>query len=178
MRPTCLKMASFFRSAIWLKFKNMIFRLKFTCSRSGCLSATKVSNISTSWALVRPLRVTDKAGDWLSLRGPPRRSLFRFGLLTFGGPSCGVSGVINTEFTPQSASLPMIWSSLPVLPSVSGFCRNFCMLACTCSAFLFLELGEVKETKMSLSGELSWPLAAVFELRLVISFITDIITGK
>lgn len=37
------------------------------------------------------------------------------------------------------------------------------------------KLGASKETKMSLSGELSWPFSEEIEVRFVISFITDII---
>lgn len=37
------------------------------------------------------------------------------------------------------------------------------------------KLGASKETKMSLSGELSWPFSEEIEVRFVISFIADII---
>ena len=40
------------------------------------------------------------------------------------------------------------------------------------------KLGASKETKMSLSGELSWPFSEEIEVRFVISFITDIITRQ
>lgn len=50
------------------------------------------------------------------------------------------------------------------------------MLACL--ALRFLELGETKETKISLSGELSWLFSAVFELKFVMSFIADIFPSE
>lgn len=149
-----------------------------TCSRSGCLSVTNALNKSTSCAFERPYRVLESSGEKESLfRGlPSSRNRLRFWALALSRGS--LLGVINTELASSSTSLPFLLlesSSEPIFSSVSvEDWTNLCGKACFTVRFL-RELGASKETKMSLSGELSWPLGKEIEVIFVISFITDII---
>lgn len=145
-----------------------------TCSRSGCLSVTNALNKSTSCTFERSYRVVESSGEEESLfRGlPSSRNRLRFWALALSLGS--LSGVINTP----STSLPLLLlesSSELMFSSVSvEDWTNLCKEACLAVRFL-RKLGASKETKMSLSGELSWPFSEEIEVRFVISFITDII---
>ena len=149
-----------------------------TCSRSGCLSVTNALNKSTSCTFERPYRVLESSGEEESLfRGPPSsRNRLRFWALALSLGS--LSGVINTELASPSTSVPLLLlesSSELMFSSVSvEDWTNLCKEACLAVRFL-RKLGASKETKMSLSGELSWPFSEEIEVRFVISFITDII---
>ena len=149
-----------------------------TCSRSGCLSVTNALNKSTSCTFERPYRVLESSEEEESLfRGlPSSRNRLRFWALALSLGS--LSGVINTELASPSNSLPLLLlesSSELMFSSVSvEDWTNLCKEACLAVRFL-RKLGASKETKMSLSGELSWPYSEEIEVRFVISFITDII---
>ena len=149
-----------------------------TCSRSGCLSVTNALNKSTSCTLERPYRVLESSGEEESLfRGlPSSRNRLRFWALALSLGS--LSGVINTELASPSTSLPLLlleFSSELMFSSVSvEDWKNLYKEACLAVRFL-RKLGASKETKMSLSGELSWPFSEEIEVRFVISFIADII---
>ena len=149
-----------------------------TCSRSGCLSVTNALNKSTSCTFERPYRVLESSEEEESLfRGlPSSRNLLRFWALALSLGS--LSGVINTELASPSTSRPLLLlesSSELMFSSVSvEDWTNLCKEACLAVRFL-RKLGASKETKMSLSGELSWPFSEEIEVRFVISFITDII---
>ena len=152
-----------------------------TCSRSGCLSVTNALNKSTSCTFERPYRVFESSGEEESLfRGlPSSRNRLRFWALALSLGS--LSGVINTELASPSTSLPLLLletSSELMFSSVSvEDWTNLCKEACLAVRFL-RKLGASKETKMSLSGELSWPFSEEIEVRFVISFIADIIRGQ
>ena len=149
-----------------------------TSSRSGCLSVTNALNKSTSCTFERPYRVLESSGEEESLfRGlPSSRNRLRFWALALSLGS--LSGVINTELASPSTSLPLLLlesSSELMFSSVSvEDWTNLCKEACLAVRFL-RKLGVSKETKMSLSGELSWPFSEEIEVRFVISFIADII---
>ena len=151
-----------------------------TCSRSGCLSVTNALNKSTSCTFERLYRVLESSGDREEeslFRGlPSSRNRLRFWALALSLGS--LSGVINTELASPSTSLPLLLlesSSELMFSSVSvEDWTNLCKEACLAVRFL-RKLGASKETKMSLSGELSWPFSEEIEVRFVISFIADII---
>ena len=151
-----------------------------TFSRSGCLSVTNALNKSTSCTFERPYRVLESSGDREEeslFRGlPSSRNRLRFWALALSLGS--LSGVINTELASPSTSLPLLLlesSSELMFSSVSvEDWTNLCKEACLAVRFL-RKLGASKETKMSLSGELSWPFSEEIEVRFVISFIADII---